>query len=162
MKQTELMPWWVIPLGILNLVHFGAVVLAGFLIVLGFCAYFLGLKTTAAVLFVLPTAIGASQFVSRFRHIRRISRLRERGGCLEVFDQDTQRWLPQTMIQGVARKDFPYPDPWRPITIGYPGLHIELRGKRRAVEHLFPPGLEEHRDAVFRLLVKRFGEGFER
>jgi hypothetical protein len=165
MRQKDILPWYEVVLGAIGLFHFGAVFLALLAITSSVVVLVFDKTMIAALLAFLGTGILLIQFLSRIRHILDISYLRVRNGQLQVFDPATKRWLPSTAITEISKKDYPYPDPWRPITIGYPGLELHLRDRTEAIEHLFAPGMEVHRDEVFDLLkrqiVKDTGSGFK-
>jgi hypothetical protein len=155
MRQKDILPWYEIVLGAIGLFHFGAVVLALLAIASSVVVLIFDKTTIAALLAFFGAGLFLIQFISRIRHILAISCLRVRNGQLQVFDPAIKRWLPSTAITEISKKDYPYPDPWRPITIGYPGLELHLRDKTEAVEHLFAPGMEVLRDEVFDLLKRQ-------
>ena len=148
-------------MGLVNLFHVGAGCLSLLLMVLAVCLILLGVRFLGFALVAAAIGIVMVQLATRIRHIRAISHLRVRRGALEVLDNKTGAWLPVNAIERIRREDFPYADPWRPITLGYPGLSIALRGGSKPVEHLYPPGLEEQRDEAFRCLMRHYPELIE-
>jgi hypothetical protein len=111
---------------------------------------------TSGVLLALSAWILGVQVVSRVRFIRGLSAIRPFEGGVEIFYAENRRWYPGSSLTSLAKKDFAYADPWRPITVGFPGIEIGLKGVSTPAEVLFPYGLEEHRDRVFAHLEKLF------
>ncbi len=135
-------------IALLNLMHFGAVLLASGFILSG------GLLVgrypfVAGSLLVLGAILLLIQLVSRLRHIRDLRTLRERAGSLEVRVPSSSQWVPVVRITSAHKGDFPRPDPWRPITLGYPGIEIKVSSISEPIKQLYPCGLEDLRDQVY-------------
>ena len=143
--------------GILNMMHYGAVLLAVVFIVGGLLASRSLLTSVALV--AVGGIILLTQIWSRLRHIRGLRRLRDRNGRLEVYERTSGQWISAEAITNVRRKEFPYSDPWRPITVGYPGLAIQLASLDEPIEVLYAYGLEDLRDEVYDYLVERQRKG---
>jgi hypothetical protein len=140
--------------GCLNLVHSGAIVLAVLFLASGW--WLAGRSTVASIILLsLAGLILCSQIISRLRHMRELDCLRNRRGKVEFWDDGVKRWVSEDRIERIVRKNFSYSDPWRPVTLGYPGIEVFLSGVPEPVEVLYPAGLEELRDSVFEYLSGR-------
>lgn len=98
----------------------------------------------------------ALQIKSRYRFVRDIRKLREVDGRLEALVSESRGWVSVDGLKRIAITNFPYADPWRPITLGYPGLILKIDGVDEDVEVLFAYGLDLARDDVAEMLVKRY------
>lgn len=96
------------------------------------------------------------QVYSRIVHVRFIRQIRQRSGILEIFDRESGRWVPATGITGMRKEFFLYADPWRPITLGYPGIELSLEGASSKAEILYPYGLDYERDRLFAYLARLY------
>jgi hypothetical protein len=140
---------------VLNMSHLSALVVALVALVAGL-ATIRGFPWTSGVVLAFSALILGTQVVSRVRFIRGLSAIRPFEGGVEIFHTENRRWYPGSSVTSLAKKDFAYADPWRPITVGFPGIEIGLKGISTPAEVLFPYGLEEHRDKVFEHLEKLF------
>jgi hypothetical protein len=140
--------------GALSLVHAGAVVLAALFIVGGFVARLFS-STGSIVLFSLALLILAVQVVSRVRHIRKLDRTRYVDGRVEFWSGGAEAWVSEDRARRIAKREFTCADQWRPISLGYPGIEVQLSGVEEPVEQLYPPGQEELRDRMFEYLSRR-------
>ena len=138
---------------IVNMAHVGAVLLALVFLILGLSllAWF---STVAKVFFVLSLIVITVQIASRIRFIRKIRIVRHVEGEIEFFDRPSNKWLPGKRIIRIATKEFSHSDPWRPLTVGFPGIEIQLEGVTKPVELLYPYGLEVDRDEMYVYLRK--------
>ncbi|MBI2360017.1 MAG: hypothetical protein HYV04_14170 [Deltaproteobacteria bacterium] len=102
------------------------------------------------------------QVVSRVRYISKLQTIRPVPGGVEIFHWPSKRWLPGTLITTIAKEDFAYADPWRPITIGHPGIDITFQDVPEPAQVLFPYWLEWHRDQVFDYLARLFPDKIDR
>jgi xanthosine utilization system XapX-like protein len=148
----------------LGLAHVGALVLAGLLVLSAILALILFASPAPGLaLLGLATLILSVQLVSRVRHVRALNRIRCSNGQLGFWSDEARAWIPAARVESVCRKDYAYADPWRPVTLGYPGIEIRLAGLTRPVEQLYPAGTEELRDAMFRYLSRRLpGKALDR
>ena len=137
--------------GFTSLIHWGAIMLALLFTILGIICVFVSLLL-ALLLFSLAVLILLIQIISRMRHMLKIRTVRPSRNSFYVFDIKTgKKFLPED-IRRVRKKSFEYADPWRPITLGYPGLEIELANVDYTIEDLYPWGLESLRDMMFTYL----------
>jgi hypothetical protein len=137
--------------GFMNLMHWGAMMLAVLFGAIGLVCFFFS-ALASIVLFSLAGLLLVVQIISRARHMFTIRAVRRSGNSFVVLHRKTgQRFSPHD-IRCVRKKDFPYSDPWRPITIGYPGLEIQVMNFEDTIEHLYPCGLEDLRDKMFTYL----------
>jgi hypothetical protein len=140
--------------GFSTLMHWGAVMLAVVLGAAGIVCFFFSV-IAAIILIALSGMFLIVQIISRMRHMSAIMAVRPQGSSFYVLDHKTgRRYLPND-VRGVSKKEFEYSDPWRPITVGYPGLKIELANVKEPVEHLYPWGLESLRDEMFLYLKEQ-------
>lgn len=140
---------------VLNMVHLPGFVMGVLLLVLGL-ATFSKFPWVSKVMLPLSAWILLVQVISRVRFIRSLDAIRPFEGNVEIYHAENRRWYPGDSITSVAKKDFAYADPWRPITVGFPGIEIVLKGVSTPAEVLFPYGLDEHRDKVFDHLAELF------
>jgi hypothetical protein len=138
-------------IGVLNMVNHTALILALVFLALGWLIdyfYWIG-----GLIAVLGRRVLKSQLVSRIKHVRKLSALKFEQGELTVYDKDGlhHSWR---LIAKIRKKEYLYCDPWRPITVGYPGIEISLDGQNEPVEHLCAYGMEEDRDELYELLQK--------
>jgi hypothetical protein len=96
------------------------------------------------------------QALSRYRLIRRIRKLREKDGQLEALVAEPNKWVSVDGLKRVVATNFPYADPWRPISLGYPGLKLYIDGVEEKVEVLFAYGMESARDEAVEELAERY------
>ncbi len=137
----------------LAMAHYGAKVSAGLMLLAALAAAFWSLRA-AGLLAGLSAILFANQLVSRWHYISGLSSLRLGRRGLEVKDREGDQWVGSERVEGVEKTFFPYSDPWRPITVGFPGIRIELSGRDRPVEHLLPYGMEAQRDRAFDRLTE--------
>ena len=140
--------------GVINLVHCGEVVLAVLLLVGGAILLVVS-RIGGATLLVLAGLLFLVQVISRVRYMRRLNHIRRRRGRVEVWSEGLRAWIPEARIEHFIRRDFHYPDAWRPISLTFPGIEIRLSGVDVPVEQLYPPGLDELRDRMFEYLSRR-------
>ncbi len=138
---------------IANMVHAGAVVLALVFLILGLSllAWF---STVAKVFRVLSLILSTVQIVSRIRFIRTLRIIRQVQGKIEIFDRASNKWLPGSRIKRITKKEFLHADPWRPLTVGFSGIEVQLEGIIKPVALLYPYGLEDERDKMYLYLRK--------
>jgi hypothetical protein len=137
--------------GFSSLMHWGAILLAVVFGVAGLVCFFFSV-IASIILIALASLLLIVQIISRARHMFKIRAVRPSGSSFYVFYRKTgQRFTPDD-IRCICKKNFAYSDPWRPITIGYTGLEIQLVNVKEPVEHLYPSGLEDLRDKLFRYL----------
>jgi len=84
-----------------------------------------------------------TQILSRLKHIKEIRALRFQGDRLEVRHPESQNWLPAENIVSFQKQNFIYADPWRPFTVGYPGIEIRLKDVSSSADDLFAYGMEK-------------------
>lgn len=135
----------------LNLMHWGAMMLAFLLGVIGLVCIFFN-EPAAIVLFSIASFLVILQITTRARHMFKIGAIRPKGNSFVVLHRQTGKRFAPDKIQCVRKKKFSYPDQWRPITLGYPGLEIQLANIEEPAEHLYPTGLEDLRDKMFTYL----------
>ncbi len=140
-------------LAIVNMAHAGAVLLALVFLILGFSllAWF---PIVAKVFLVLSLILITVQIVSRIRFIRTLRTIRHVQGEIEIFDRASNQWLPGRRIKRIAKREFSHADPWRPLTVGFPGIEVRLEGVIKPVALLYPYGLEHERDEMYVYLRK--------
>ncbi len=140
-------------LAIVNMTHVGAAFLALVFLILGFSllAWF---PIVAKVFLVLSLILITVQIVSRIRFIRTLRIVRHVQGAIEIFDRPSNKWLPENRIKRIAKREFLHPDPWRPLTVGFPGIEVQFEGVIKPVELLYPYGLEDERDEMYVYLRK--------
>ncbi len=140
-------------LAIVNMAHAGAVLLALVFLKLGFSllAWF---PIVAKVFLVLSLILITVQIVSRIRFIRTLRTIRHVQGEIEIFDRASNQWLPGRRIKRIAKREFSHADPWRPLTVGFPGIEVRLEGVIKPVALLYPYGLEHERDEMYVYLRK--------
>jgi hypothetical protein len=133
---------------IVNMAHAGAVLLAlVFLIVgLSLLAWF---PTVAKVFLVLSLILITVQIASRIRFIRKLRIIRHVQGEIKIFDRPSNKWLPGSRIKKITKREFSHSDPWRPLTVGFPGIEVQLEGVTEPVAVLYPYGLEDERDRMY-------------
>ncbi len=136
-------------MGVLNMVNHSALVIALVFLLLGWVIdhyFWLG-----SLIVFLSRQVLKSQLTSRISHVRKLAAFRIERGELCVYDKHGSRdgW---SQIARIRREDFLHCDPWRPITIGYPGIEIILEGHGEPIEHLCAYGMEEDRDEIFELV----------
>jgi uncharacterized membrane protein len=138
---------------IVNMAHPGAALLALVFLILGFglLAWF---STVAKVFLVLSLILITVQIVSRIRFIRTLRIIRHVQGQIEIFDRPSNKWLPGSRIKRIAKREFSHADPWRPLTVGFPGIEIQFEGVIKPVALLYPYGLEDERDKMYLYLRK--------
>ncbi len=138
---------------IVNMAHAGAASLALVFLILGLSllAWF---STVAKVFLVLSLILITVQIVSRIRFIRTLRIVRHVHGEIEFFDRPSNKWLPGSRIKRIAKKEFSHADPWRPLTVGFPGIEVQLEGVTKPVELLYPYGFEDERDKMYVYLRK--------
>jgi len=137
--------------GFMNLMHSGAIMLAFLFGVIGLvCMFFSALAS--AILLSLAGLLLVVQIISRARHMFKIRAVRRSRSSFTLLHPKTRQRFSPDDIQSVRKKDFLHPDPWRPITLGYPGLEIQLANVEEAIEHLYPCGVEDLRDKMFTYL----------
>jgi len=138
---------------IVNMAHVGAAFLALVFLILG-----LGLHAwfpiVANVFLVLSLILIIVQIVSRIRFIRTLRTIRHVQGEIEFFDRPSNKWLPGSRIKRIVKREFSHSDPWRPLTVGFPGIEVQLEGVIKPVELLYPYGLEVERDEMYVYLRK--------
>lgn len=139
-------------MGVLNMSNVVAVLFALTVLISGFVTIFFSLLIGCALL-ALAVWILVDQFCSRFSHVRAIRALRIKRGRLEVRVAEND-WRADVVILDVAAEDFPYADPWRPFTLGYPGIRLRVRssGREFLVEDIFAYGMAPARDDVVQFL----------
>ncbi len=140
--------------GALNLVHYGAAFLAILFVVSGLLLLRF-VRGVGVVLLALAALLLLVQLVSRVRHVRSLDRIRCVRGTVELWSDEAGAWVSEDRVERIASKRFLYADAWRPITLGYPGIEVELSGISEPVELLYPPGFEELRDRMFAYLSRR-------
>lgn len=140
--------------GFTSLMHMGAIMLAILFGVIGVVCFFFSVFT-ATVLFSLAGLLLVLQIISRATHMSKIRAVMPSGSSFYVLNRKTGKRFAPDDIQCVRKKDFDYSDPWRPVTLGYPGLEIQLVNVKEPVEHLYPWGLTSLRDEMFRYLKER-------
>ena len=122
--------------GFLSMMDMGTVALAFFLTLPGipllWYKFWVGI-----ILLGIALVLAASQVASRLKHIRKIRALRMSNNNLEVRHPVSNAWLPAASIESFRKEDFSFVDPWRPITVGYPGIEIRLKGVSQPAEDLF-------------------------
>ena len=133
--------------------HVGAVLLAlVFLILgLGLLAWF---STVAKVFLGLSLILITVQIVSRVRFIRTLRIIRHVQGEIEIFDRASNKWLPGSRVKRITKTEFSHSDPWRALTVGFPGIEVQLEGVIEPVALLYPYGLEDERDQMYLYLGK--------
>ena len=137
--------------GFMNLMHWGTILLALLFGVIGLMCVFFSVLA-AIVLFSLAGLLFFVQIFSRVHHMFTIRAVRPSGNSFVVLNRKTgQRYSPEE-IQCIRKKEFHYSDPWRPITLGYPGLEIQLANIEETIVHLYPCGLDNLRDKMFAYL----------
>lgn len=136
--------------------HVGAAFLALVFLILGLSllAWF---STVAKVFLVLSLILITVQIVSRIRFIRTLRNVRHVQGEILIFDRPSNTWFPGSRIKRLAKREFSRPDPWRPLTVGFPGIEVQIEGVIKPVELLYPYGLEEERDEMYVYLRKSTG-----
>jgi hypothetical protein len=139
--------------GALNMMHFGAALLAIVFLLAGAVLLFVYPRASPALM-ALAAIILTVQVASRLRHIRQLRTVREQNGRLQVYVRSSGRWVTVDTLTEVRKKQFPYADPWRPITVGYPGIELRIPSLDDPAEVLFPYGLEHLRDEVYAYLTK--------
>ncbi len=129
---------------IVNMAHTGAVLLALVFLILGLSllAWF---STMAKVFLVLSLILIAVQIVSRIRFIRTLRIVRQVQGEIEIFDRASNTWLPGSRINRTTKREFSHADPWRPLTVEFPGIEVQLEGVIKPVALRYPYGLEDER-----------------
>ncbi len=136
-------------IGVLNMVNHTALVIALVFLILGWVIdrYF----WFGSIIVFFCRHVLKSQFTSRIMHVRKLAAFKFEDGELYVYDKHGLRhsWRRITRIR---RDSFLHCDPWRPITIGYPGIEIILAGQGEPIEHLCAYGMEEDRDEIFDLI----------
>ena len=136
---------------VFNMAHSGALLLVLTGIISG--AVLLSSRPAIALIsFLVAVVILIGQVKSRIKHAGKIRALRMRGGRLVVRHPKSDGWLPAEKIASFRKTFYAYADPWRPFTIGYPGIEIRLRGISSPAEDLFAYGMTEQRDRVFEYL----------
>lgn len=100
-------------------------------------------------LLILSGLMLTVQIISRVKHILAIRSLLFQDGKWRVFDRNKGNWYAIHDIEKVRKDFFVFADPWRPITIGYPGREIKLMGIEKPVLHLCPYGCDELRDQIY-------------
>ncbi len=123
--------------GFMNLMHWGTIMLAALFGVIGLACVFLSVLA-AIVLFSLAGLLFVLQIISRVHHMFTIRAVRPSGNSFAVLHRKTGQRFSPDQIQCIRKKEFFYSDPWRPITLGYPGLEIQLANIKEATEHLYP------------------------
>lgn len=109
-------------------------------------------EPAAIVLFSIASFLVILQITTRARHMSTIRAIKPKGNSFVVLHRQTgQRFAPDK-IECVRKRDFAYPDPWRPCTFRYPGLEIQLTNIEEPIVDLFPSGLEYLRDKMFTYL----------
>ncbi len=138
---------------IVNMAHVGAVLLALVFLILGLSllAWF---STVAKVFLGLSLILITVQIVSRFRFIRTLRIIRHVQGQIEIFDRPSNKWLPGSRIKRITQREFTHADPWRPLTVGFPGIEVQLEGVIKPVALRYPYGLEDERDKMYLYLRK--------
>ncbi len=138
---------------IVNMAHVGAAFLALVFLILGFSllAWF---PIVAKVFLVLSLILITVQIVSRIRFIRTLRIIRYVQGEIEIFDRASNQWLPGRRIKRITKREFSHADPWRPLTVGFPGIEVQLEGVIKPVALLYPYGLEDERDEMYLYLRK--------
>lgn len=141
--------------GFLNMMDMGTLALAFFLTLPGIPLFWYKFWV-GAVMLAIALVLVAGQVLTRLKHIREIRALRMSHHELEAKHPVSNNWLPATAIESFRKEYFPFPDPWRPITVGYPGIEIRLKGVSQPIEDLFAYGMDELRDRVFECLKERY------
>ena len=138
---------------IVNMAHAGTVLLALVFLILGLSllAWF---STVAKVFLVLSLFLITVQIVSRIRFIRTLRIIRHVQSEIEIFDRPSNKWLPGSRIKRITKKEFSHADPWRPLTVGFPGIEVQLEGVIKPVALRYPCGLEDERDKMYLYLRK--------
>lgn len=144
-------------IALLNMAHLPALVFGLLLLMVGL-ATVPKFSWLSKILLAIAAWIILAQVISRLWFIRSLYAIRPSQGGVEVFHAENRRWYPGSSVMSLAKKDFAYADPWRPITVGFPGIEIDLKGVSTPAEVLFPYGLEEHRDRVFDHLERLFAD----
>jgi hypothetical protein len=134
-----------------NLMHWGAIILAALFGIIGLGCNFFS-EPAAIVLFSIASFLFIVQIVSRAHHMFSIRTVRPSGNSFIILHRETGKRFSPDKIQCVRKKEFAYPDQWRPFTFGYPGLEIQLTNIEEPVAHLYPCGLEYLRDKMFTYL----------
>ena len=134
--------------GVLNLMHIGAVLLGLLLLLGGFVSLFF-FKSVAVICILLSILIFVTQVYTRIAHILEIQSIRKKGNAILIYHHKAGRNFNASEILSIEKKDFAYADPWRPITLGYPGIEINLKNESVPAEHLYPYGSEELRDRMY-------------
>jgi hypothetical protein len=136
-------------MGVLNMVNHTALVLALVFLLLGWLIdYYFWIGSV--VVFVCQRVL-KGQVTSRIEHVRELGAFKFEEGELVVYDGDGIRHSWRS-ISRIRKDHFSYSDPWRPITIGYPGIEIHLEGRDEPIEHLCAYGMDEDRDEIFDLV----------
>ena len=141
---------WVI--AVVNMAHVGAIFLALLFLIFGLALIF-WFPLIGEILFAISLWIIAVQVVSRVKFIRKLEAIRPTEGKLKIFHPGTKRWVPGNLVTGIVKEDYASPDPWRPVTLGFPGITITLKGIPEPAEVMFPYGFEDFRDRVFDYLT---------
>ncbi len=102
--------------------------------------------------------IPINQIISRIKCIKDMRAVRIKNVKLEIRSPHTSQWLSDPSVVSFSKRTFPYSDPWRPFTIGFPGIEIVLKNFEKPLKVLFPYGLETSRDEVFEVLNSDFPE----
>ncbi len=136
-------------IGVLNMVNHSAIVLALIFVLLGWVIdhyYWIG-----GLILIFGRSVIKNQVISRIKHVKQLGAFKFEDGELFVYDKHGLRFSSRLIVK-IRKKDFLYCDPWRPITIGYPGIEIMLDGQEEAIEHLCAYGMDEDRNEVFDLV----------
>ena len=134
--------------GFMNLMHWGAIMLVLLFGVIGLVCLFFSIPASL-VLFSIAGLLLVVQITARAHHMFTIRSIRRSGRSFTVLQRKTGQRFSPADIRCVRKKEFLRPDPWRPITLGYPGLEILLSNVEETIPHLYPCGQEDLRDKMF-------------
>lgn len=117
-----------------------------------------------SLVFVVVAVLGLTQqVVSRVVHIHKIRCLRIKNGTYQVKNPHSGKWVGFDQVVSFEKAEFRYADPWRPFTLGYPGIRFALKpdegptgGPLILAEDMFGYGMEPMRDRVFETLHKKY------
>lgn len=121
-------------------------------------------QTTWSLIFVAVSVTGLTQQgVSRLVHLRAIRSLRVKHGGYQVKNPHSGTWVDFDRVVSFEKANFRYPDPWRGVTLGYPGIRFALKADESSAkapliiaEDRFGYGMDPVRDQVFETLRQKY------
>ena len=121
-------------------------------------------QTVWSLVFVGIAVLGLTQqVISRVVHVRAIRCLRIKNGQYQVQNPHSGKWVDFDDVVSFEKTDFLYADPWRPFTLGYPGIRFALKrdagstgGPLILAEDMFGYGMDPVRDRVFEKLRQKY------